>query len=77
LAELPLLELLVALPRLLFEAEVARFFEVELEPDFVGIVLSFRRAQPLNRKSVPLSAARQFARKIARPNFLCPTDRLL
>jgi hypothetical protein len=44
LAELPLPELPVVLVRLLLEVELALFFEVELELDFVGIVLSFRRA---------------------------------
>lgn len=45
----PLLLELLLLP-LLLELELALFFELELEPDLVGIVLSFRRAQPLNRR---------------------------
>jgi hypothetical protein len=51
-----LLELLLLL---LFEPELALFFDVELEPDLVGIVLSFRPAQPLNGNSVPVFAGRR------------------
>src|SRR5690348_11680573 len=58
LAEALLLELLL-LP-LLLELELALFFELELEPDLAGIVLSFRRAQPFNRHTVPVLARRHF-----------------
>ena len=58
MAEALLLELLL-LP-LLLELELALFFELELEPDLVGIVLSFRRAQPFNGDTVPVLARRHF-----------------